>query len=160
MVQNSAIPGPGHSKEAENIELVQNFFSDWSKRDATVLAKYLADDFAYQMIEGEPDIIGPAMFVETLINVLPSFNEIDMHIRRIAGYGHIVMVDRYDRMVGADEASSMMFEVIGILAVQDGKLESLKDFPIPGGVFELGDAWAEGGAANEERLETAAKHKP
>jgi limonene-1,2-epoxide hydrolase len=159
VVQNTAISGPGHANEAENVEIVRNFFADWSKRDATALASYLADDFAYQMIEGEPDIIGPAMFVDTLIDVLPSFNEIDMQIRRIVGYGHIVLVDRYDRMRGADEASSMTFEVVGMLVVEDGKLKSLRDFPIPGGVFELGSAWTEGSAADEARLETAAKHK-
>ena len=159
MVQHSAITGPGHANEAANIEIVRNFFADWSKRDATVLARYLADDFAYQMIEGEPDIIGPAMFVETLLNVLPTFTEIDMQIRRIVAYGHIVLVDRYDRMVGKDEASSMMFEVVGMLTVQDGKLKSLRDYPIPGGVFELGSAWAEGSSADAARLETATKQK-
>jgi limonene-1,2-epoxide hydrolase len=145
--------------EAENVALVRNFFADWAQRDASLLAKYLADDFAYQMIEGQPDIVGPDQFVATLKDVLPGFVEIDMHIRRIECFGHLVMVDRYDRMVGKDEAHSMYFEVVATLVVGDGKLKMLRDFPVPGGVFELGDAFAAGTVEDEHRLDVAAAHK-
>jgi limonene-1,2-epoxide hydrolase len=83
------------------------------------------------------------MFIETLGDVLPGFVSINMEIRRIVGYGHIVMLDRYDRMTGVDEAHSMNFEVVGLVRVQEGKLSVLRDFPIPGGVFDLGSAWLE-----------------
>jgi len=155
--QNTAVPGPGHANETENIALVQNFFADWAKRDASLLATYMADDFAYQMIEGEPDLIGPKQFVATLKDVLPGFVSIDMHIRRIVSYGHLVMVDRHDRMIGADKAHSMNFEVVAMLTVQDGKIKMLRDFPIPGGVFELGEAFAEGSSEDAHRLDVAAK---
>jgi len=143
--------------EPANIALVKNFFADWAKRDAELLSTYMADDFAYQMIEGEPDIIGPAQFVATLKDVLPQFVEVDMHIRRIECFGHLVMVERYDRMTGKDEAHSMNFEVVAMLVVQDGKLKMLRDFPVPGGVFELGDAWLPGGVEEELRLQAAAE---
>jgi limonene-1,2-epoxide hydrolase len=155
--QNTAIPGPGHASESENKDVVLKFFADWSKRDVHLLAKYLADDFAYQMIEGEPDIIGPAMFVETLKDVLPAFTHIDMGIRRIECYGHVVMVDRYDRMTGTTDANSMKFEVVGMLVVKDGKITALRDYPIPGGIFELGSDWDYGSTADQQRLETAAR---
>ena len=154
MAQKSAVAGPGHIDESANVKLVRNFFADWSKRDARILAKYMADDFAYQMIEGEPDIIGPEMFIKTLGDVLPGFVSINMEIRRIVGYGHIVMIDRYDRMTGIDEAHSMNFEVVGLVKVHEGKLSVLRDFPIPGGVFDLGSAWLEGSDADNQRLET------
>ncbi len=143
--------------ESENIEIVRNFFTDWAKRDAALLATYLADDFAYQMIEGEPDLIGPEQFVATLKDVLAGFTQIDMHIRRIVSYGHIVMVDRFDHMTGSDDAHSMSFEVVGIVTVRNGKLTALRDYPIPGGVFELGDYWLAGGEADEHRIQAAAK---
>jgi limonene-1,2-epoxide hydrolase len=134
-------PGAQKPDEAENVELVRRFFADWSKRDAKLLATYLADDFAYQMIEGEPDLVGPGQFVATLDHVLRDFVEIDMHIRRIESFGHLVMVERYDQMIGKDAAHSMCFEVVAMLVVQDGKLKMLRDFPIPGGEFELGAAF-------------------
>jgi len=155
MSQESAAPAPPN--EADNVALARNFFADWSKRDAALLATYLADDFAYQMIEGEPDLIGPAQFVATLEHVLRGFVEIDMHIRRIEGFGHLVMVERYDRLIGKDAAHSMCFEVVSMLVVQDGKLKMLRDFPIPGGVFELGEAFLAGGEADERRLQAAGK---
>jgi limonene-1,2-epoxide hydrolase len=144
---------PTQHDEAANVALVERFFADWAKRDANALASYLADDFAYQMIEGEPDIVGPAMFVATLEKVLPSFTVIDMHIRRIVGYGHAVMVERFDRMIGTDAAHSMSFEVVAMLLVESGKIKALRDYPVPGGVFELGDYWREGGAADEHRIQ-------
>jgi limonene-1,2-epoxide hydrolase len=159
MSQEHVTTDSAQPDETENVAIVKNFFADWAKRDASVLAAYLADDFAYQMIEGQPDIIGPAQFVDTLGPVLPSFVEIDMHIRRIVAYGHIVMVDRFDRMVGKDEAHSMNFEVVPTLIVRNGKIKALRDFPLPGGVFELGDAWLEGSDEDERRLEAAAKHE-
>jgi limonene-1,2-epoxide hydrolase len=148
---------PANPNESENIAIVESFFADWAKKDATLLATYLADDFAYQMIEGEPDLIGPAQFVATLGNVLPAFKAIDMHIRRIECYGHLVMVERYDRMTGADEAHNMNFEVAAVLMVCDGKIKALRDYPIPGGVFELGDAWLPGGIEDENRLAAASQ---
>ncbi len=159
MQQDSSSHDPRHDEEASNMALVQNFFADWSKRDAQLLATYLADDFAYQMIEGEPDLIGPAIFVETLKDVLISFTEIDMQIRRITCHGHVVMVDRFDRMMGKDKDHSMSFEVVGILLVTNRKLRMLRDYPIPGGVFELGNAWLEGSPADKQRLSTAAKRE-
>jgi limonene-1,2-epoxide hydrolase len=156
LAQHSAT-NDARPNESENVALVQNFFADWTKRDAALLATYMSDDFSYQMIEGEPDLIGPAMFIKTLGTVLPGFTEIDMRIRRIVGYGHIVIVDRFDRMIGKDAAHSMCFEVVAMLIVRDGKITTLRDYPIPGGVFELGDAWLTGGQADESRLQATAE---
>ena len=133
MSQEHVTTDSAQPDETENVAIVKNFFADWAKRDAALLATYLADDFAYQMIEGEPDLIGPEQFVATLKDVLTGFTQIDMHIRRIVSYGHIVMVDRFDRMVGKDEAHSMNFEVVATLIVRNGKIKALRDFPLPGG---------------------------
>jgi limonene-1,2-epoxide hydrolase len=62
-------------------------------------------------------------------------------------------------MVGKDAAHSMHFEVVGMLVVQDGKITMLRDYPIPGGVFDLGAAWLEGTEADAQRLETAVRHE-
>jgi len=67
--------------EAENITVVKAFFADGFRRDTELLATYLADDFVYQMIEGEPDLSGPAKFVKTLGAVLKTFTRVDMHRR-------------------------------------------------------------------------------
>ena len=127
--------------EAENIALVQRFFDDWAKKDADLLATYLADDLVYQMIEGQPDIVGKAAFVETLGPALGAFKTVDMKILRHYAVGQLVLSERFDTLIGVDEAHSMRFSVASYSVVYDGKITVLKDYPIRGGTFELGDSF-------------------
>jgi limonene-1,2-epoxide hydrolase len=127
--------------EAENITLVQRFFDDWAKKDADLLATYLADDLVYQMIEGQPDIVGKAAFVETLGPALGAFKTVDMKILRHYAVGQLVLSERFDTLIGVDEAHSMRFSVASYSVVYDGKITVLKDYPIRGGTFELGDSF-------------------
>jgi limonene-1,2-epoxide hydrolase len=127
--------------EAENIALVQRFFDDWAKKDADLLATYLADDLVYQMIEGQPDIVGKAAFVETLGPALRAFKTVDMKILRHYAVGQLVLSERFDTLIGVDEAHSMRFSVASYSVVYDGKITVLKDYPIRGGTFELGDSF-------------------
>jgi limonene-1,2-epoxide hydrolase len=128
-------------REAENLEVVRQFFADWSKRDAELLAGYLADDFVYQMVEGQPDICGPQGFIEELGRVLGEFVSVEMKLLRHMAIGQLVMSERQDTLIGKDAAHSMSFSVASVTVVYDGKIAMLRDFPIRGGVYELGDAF-------------------
>lgn len=139
---NDASKTDGHSKvELENLALVRRFFADWSKRDAELLGTYLADDLVYQMIEGEPDIIGKLAFVEFLGPALETFHTVDMKILRHQAIGQLVFSERFDTLLGKDEAHSMRFSVASYSVVYDGKITILKDYPIRGGTFELGESF-------------------
>lgn len=127
--------------EAENMAVVRAFFAEWSKRDADLLGRFVADDLVYQMIEDEPDIIGREAFLATLRPVLPSFQSIEMKILNMTAVGQAVLMERHDTLIGADEAHSMRFSVAGFCVVYDRKIKVLRDFPIPGGVFELGESF-------------------
>lgn len=127
--------------EAENLALVQRFYDDWAKRDAELLATYVADDLIYQMIEGEPDIIGKAAFIEILAPALDIFHTVEMKILRHHAIGQLVFSERFDTLLGKDEAHSMQFSVASYSVVYDGKITVLKDFPIRGGTFEIGDSF-------------------
>jgi limonene-1,2-epoxide hydrolase len=127
--------------EAENRAFIQRFFDDWSKRDANLLATYLADDLIYQMVEGQPDIIGKAAFVETLGPVLKTFQSVEMKILRHHAVGQLVVSERLDTLIGDDAAHSMRFSVASYSVVYNRKITILKDYPIPNGTFELGDAF-------------------
>lgn len=127
--------------EAENAAIVRRFFDDWSKRDADLLATYLADDLIYQMVEGQPDIIGKAAFVETLGPVLKTFQSVEMKILRHHAVGQLVVSERFDTLIGDDAAHSMRFSVASYSVVYNRKITILKDYPIPNGTFELGDAF-------------------
>ena len=127
--------------EAENLAVVQKFFDDWSKRDAELLASYVADDLIYQMVEGQPDIIGKAAFIETLGPVLPTFHSVEMKILRHYAVGQLVVAERFDTLTGKDAAHSMRFAVASYSVVYDRKIKILRDFPIPNATFELGDSF-------------------
>lgn len=127
--------------ERENLDIVSRFFADWSQRDADLLATYVHDDLVYQMIEGEPDIVGKAAFVETLGGVLKTFESVEMKILRHYAVGQLVMSERFDSLIGKDAANSMRFSVASYSVVYDGKISVLKDYPIRDGVFELGEAF-------------------
>jgi limonene-1,2-epoxide hydrolase len=127
--------------ETENAALVRQFFDDWSQRDADLLATYLADDLIYQMVEGQPDIIGKAAFVETLGPALKSFSSVEMKILRHQAVGQLVLSERFDTLIGKDAAHSMRFSVASYSVVYNRKITVLKDYPIPNGTFELGDAF-------------------
>jgi limonene-1,2-epoxide hydrolase len=127
--------------EADNVAIVQKFFQDWSKQDAELLATYVADDLVYQMVEGQPDILGKAAFVATLGPVLKTFQSVDMKILRHHAVGQLVVTERLDTLRGKDAAHSMRFSVASYSVIYDQKISVLKDYPIPNGVFELGDSF-------------------
>ena len=110
-------------------------------RDANVLTRYLADDFVYQMVEGELEIRGKDTFVSTLEDVLARFQSIDMRIIRHVAIGQLVMSERLDSLVGKDPDHSMRFSVASYSVVYAGKISALRDYPIRGGAFELGAAF-------------------
>ena len=127
--------------ETDNLALVQRFFDAWSQRDADLLATYVADDLIYQMIEGEPDIVGKAAFVEILGPALDIFHTIEMKIVRHYAIGQLVVSERFDSLIGADEAHSMRFSVASYSVVYNAKITVLKDYPIRGGTFEIGNSF-------------------
>lgn len=127
--------------EAANLALVRRFFDDWWKRDAELLGTYVADDLIYQMIEGEPDIIGKAAFIDTLAPALKSFEADEMKILRHHAIGQLVFSERFDTMIGEDAAHGMRFSVASYSVVYDGKITVLKDYSIPGGTFEIGESF-------------------
>jgi limonene-1,2-epoxide hydrolase len=141
MTNESDLPAVLLKREADNLILVKQFFVDWSKCDAGLPANYLADDLVYQMVEGQPDIIGKAGFLETLGPVLKTFKSIEMKLVRHTAVAQLVVSERLDTLIGIDAAHSMSFSVASYSVVYDGKITVLRDFPIRDGVFEIGEAF-------------------
>lgn len=129
------------ASETENLALVQRFFDDWSQRDARLLATYVADDLIYQMIEGQPDIVGKDAFVEILGPALDAFHSVEMKILRHHAIGQLVMSERFDTLLGIDAAHSMRISVASSSVVYNGKITVLRDYPIRGGTMEIGESF-------------------
>jgi len=129
--------------EKANVELVNRFCDDWSKRDAKLLTDYLSDDIVYQMFEGQPDIIGKEAFVNTLDSFLKNLVEVRWETRRSYAIGDMVMNERIDHFIGTSEDKSMHFDIIGIFRVRDGKISVWRDFSLPGGQAFVGSSFGQ-----------------
>ena len=127
-------------QEKANVELVNRFCADWSKKDATLLTEYLADDIVYQMFEGQPDIVGKEAFIKTLDGFLNGLVEVDWEMVRSYAIGDMVMNERVDHFVAETEDRSMHFDIIDIFRVRDGKISVWRDFGLPGGKTVVGSA--------------------
>ncbi|MDP7093670.1 MAG: limonene-1,2-epoxide hydrolase family protein [Gammaproteobacteria bacterium] len=127
--------------EIENERIVTQFCLDWSTRDASLLANYLADDIQYQMFEGRPDIVGREAFIKELDGFLKNMKEVKWEILRTYSIGELVINDRIDHFVGEDESRSMHFSIAGYFLVRDGKIKIWKDYGIPGGISQVGGAF-------------------
>jgi len=127
--------------EIENERIVTQFCLDWAKRDATLLAEYLADDVVYQMFEGNPDIIGKEAFIKTLDAFLKNLKEVEWEIIRTHAIGELVINDRIDHFRGEDESKSMHFAIAGWFLVRDGKIKIWRDYALPGGISQVGKAF-------------------
>jgi limonene-1,2-epoxide hydrolase len=130
--------------EIENERIVTQFCLDWAKRDVNLLADYLAEDVQYQMFEGRPDILGREAFITELGGFLGGLKEVEWEILRTHAIGELVINDRIDHFVAEDEKRSMHFAIAGFFLVRDGKIKIWKDYALPGGVSQVGGAYAGG----------------
>ncbi len=130
--------------EIENERIVTQFCLDWATRDAAHLAEYLADDVVYQMFEGNPDIIGKAAFIKTLDGFLKNLQAVEWEITRTYSVGELVINERIDHFIGADESKSMHFAIAGWFLVRDGKIKIWRDYALPGGISQVGTAFGGG----------------
>jgi limonene-1,2-epoxide hydrolase len=127
-------------QEKANVDLVNRFCKDWSKKDAGLLTDYLTDDVVYQMFEGQPDIVGKEAFVKALDGFLKGLVEVDWEMIRSYAIGDMVMNERVDHFVAATEDKSMHFDIVGIFRIRDGKIAVWRDFSMPGGKTIVGSA--------------------
>lgn len=128
--------------EQENERIVTQFCKDWANRDAAALAEYLSEDVVYQMFEGRPDINGKEEFVQALDGFLKNMKEVEWEITRSFAIGELVINERIDHFIGADEGSSMHFAIAGFFLVRDGKIKLWRDYSLPGGISEVGGSFS------------------
>ncbi len=126
--------------ETENERIVTQFCLDWAKRDAAHLAEYLSEDVVYQMYEGHPDIIGRQAFIDTLDNFLKNLHAVEWEITRSYSVGELVINERIDHFISADDSKSMHVAIAGWFLVRDGKIKIWRDYALPGALSQIGGA--------------------
>jgi len=120
--------------EKANADLITNFVNDYAKRDADVLAKYVADDVIYQITAGMPEIVGIEAFHKHNANMFKGLDKVEWVNLRQFAIGQVVINDRIDEFYpfAGSKVPRMRFRVAGYFLVEDNKIKVWRDFPYPG----------------------------
>ena len=120
--------------EKANAGLITNFVNDYSKRDADLLTKYMADDAIYQITTGMPEIVGTEAFRKHNDNMFKGLDKVEWINLRQFAIGQIVINDRIDEFYPfpGSKIPRMRFRVTGYFLIEDNKIKVWRDFPYPG----------------------------
>jgi limonene-1,2-epoxide hydrolase len=120
--------------EKANDTLVANFVRDYATRDADVIGKYVADDVAYQITTGMPDIVGREAFHKHNANMFNGLEKVEWVNLRQFAIGQVVINDRIDEFYPfpGSKVPRMRFRVAGYFLIEDNKIKVWRDFPYPG----------------------------
>jgi limonene-1,2-epoxide hydrolase len=120
--------------EKANAELVTNFVRDYATRDAAVIDKYVADDVAYQITAGMPDIVGREAFYNHNANMFKGLESVEWINLRQFAIGQIVINDRIDEFYPypGSKTPRMRFRVAGYFLIEDNQIKVWRDFAYPG----------------------------
>ncbi|MGI9290894.1 MAG: limonene-1,2-epoxide hydrolase family protein [Gammaproteobacteria bacterium] len=120
--------------EQANDELVTNFINDYAKRDAELLASYMADDIIYQVTEGMPEVVGKDAYIKRNSDMFAGLEKIDWITLRQFTIGQVVINDRIDEFYPypGSKVPRMRFRVTGYFLIDDGKIKVWRDFGYPG----------------------------
>ena len=95
------------------------------------MGDYLADEFRFQLIDGQPIIEGKEKFLAFMKGFAGPFERAEFTIHRIHALGNLVITDRSDLFVAKDGGEDQTFKVTGFHWIKDGKFYEWKDYSLP-----------------------------
>jgi len=114
--------------EQANEALVNRFCSDWSRRDAQLLAGYFAEKFEYMMYEGGPVITSHEAFVKQMTPFLTKLKAVDWVVVRSHAMGPMVINERIDHFYAQDSKHDHHPRIAGLFIVRNGKIAIWRDY--------------------------------
>jgi limonene-1,2-epoxide hydrolase len=117
--------------EKANVELVRKICEDIATLDVDKLSEYLADEFQFQLIEGQPIIDGKEKFLAFIKGFAGPFERAEFELHRVHCLGNLVITDRTDRFFAKEGGQDQTFKVTGFHWVKDGKFYEWKDYSLP-----------------------------
>ena len=134
----SAMAGSGAASAAEasavekaNVEVTRSICKDIATLDVDKLADYLADEFRFQLIEGQPIIEGKEKFLAFIKGFAGPFERAEFILHRIHCLGNLVITDRTDHFYAREGGTDQTFKVTGFHWIKDGKFYEWKDYSLP-----------------------------
>jgi len=114
--------------EKANENLVTRFCHDWSRRDAQLLAGYLAEPFEYMMYEGGPVITSKEAFIKQMGPFLTKLKAVDWVIVRSHVMGPMVINERIDHFYAQDSKYDHHPRIVGMFIVRNGLITVWRDY--------------------------------
>ena len=99
--------------------------------DTEKIAPFLADDFSFQLIDGQPIIKGKEAFLQFAGQFFSGFESAEFIIHRSCAMGNLVINERTDNFTAKEGGADQSFHVTGFCVVKDGKVHEWKDYAVP-----------------------------
>lgn len=121
------------TKEVEkaNQALVQRMCDEISPQNPAGLSEFLADDFVFQLIDGQPLVEGKETFLKFVGTFFAPFESADFIVHRMHTIGNLVINERTDNFKAKEGGQDASFHVAGFCLVKDGKIVEWKDYGLP-----------------------------
>jgi limonene-1,2-epoxide hydrolase len=128
-----SIASAAEQSEAEkaNEAVVRALCEDIATLDIEKTAGYLADEFRFQLFEGQPIIEGKEAFLKFIAGFTAQFKSCKFEVHRLHTIGNLVLTDRTDTFYPKAEGDPTVFKVSGFHWVKDGKFYEWKDYTLP-----------------------------
>lgn len=128
-------PGAIHAEtkavEKANEQLVLKMCANIDPKNPANMAEYLADDFVFQLIDGQPLVEGKDAFLSFVGTFFKPFERAEFIIHRSHAIGNLVINERTDNFFAAEGGQDQTFHVSGFCLVKDGKIKEWKDYGLP-----------------------------
>jgi limonene-1,2-epoxide hydrolase len=125
--------------EQANADLTRAFNQAWSDRDCDTLLTYLHDEVAYMVYEGGPVHVGTAAVAGAVRPFMAKFERIEFEILRLQTIGSCVIHERTENYYASGGSLDTRFHVVGLLVIQNNKINMWRDYSFPGAEQLVGD---------------------
>jgi limonene-1,2-epoxide hydrolase len=99
--------------------------------DTEKLGSHLADDFVFQLFDGQPLIEGKEAFLTFFGQFVAPYERADFDIHRSFVLGNLVINHRSDHFFAKEGGENQTFEVTGFCVVKNGLIHEWKDYGLP-----------------------------
>lgn len=106
-------------------EFMAAFIAVWPHGDAARLGSFFSEDAVYHNMPMQP-VYGREAILATFTEFMGMGGEVRVDITHIVADGAIVMTERVDHFIGADQTISL--PLMGIIEVRDGLITAWRDY--------------------------------
>ncbi len=122
-----------HDVEQTNEAVTRAFCQAWCDRSCDQLMPLLAENISYMVYEGGPTHVGHAAVEGAVRPFLAKFGRVEFEVPRLTVIGDLVIHERVEDYYAPDGERDSHFHVVGLLQIRNGKIETWRDYGMPGG---------------------------